>query len=373
MIKVVFLIRSLDEGGTERQLATLLPRLDRDRFDVTAVVFYAGGRFSSELAANKVHVVYLNKRGRWDLCGFLWRLISELKKLRPAVLHSYLVEPNLVAALIKPLFRSTRMVWGIRASNVDLKKHDWFARLNFRLQMFLSGVPDLVIFNSIAGREYHFARGFAQRRTVVIHPGIDTEQFKPDRQLGKTLRREWGVKDATVLIGLVARLDPMKGYPIFLQAASRLARRNADCHFVIVGNGAPEYRVLSHPVEEDDLSHRITLVGSRADMPAVYNALDIACLSSLAGEGLPNAIAEAMACGVPCVVTDVGDSALLVGDTGLVVPPNDPQALANGLAKCVTMLQNGELRDPRRRIQESFSLTKLANQTEAALLALAQS
>jgi len=373
MTKVVFLIRSLGTGGTERQLATLLPRLNKDRFDVTVMVFYAGGRFASELAANKVHVVCLDKRGRWDLVGFLWRLVTELRRLRPVILHSYLVEPNLIAVLIKPLFRSTRIVWGIRASNVDLKKYDWFARFNFRLQIFLSGVPDLIIFNSIAGRDHHFAGGSAQKRTVVIHPGIDTEQFKSDRQLGQTLRKEWGVRDETVLIGLVGRLDPMKGYPVFFQAASRLARGSTDCHFVIAGNGPPEYRaILCRLVEASDLTQRITWVGSHTDMPAVYNALDIACMSSLFGEGLPNAIAEAMACGVPGVVTDVGDAALLVGDTGLVVPPNDPQALADGLAKCVRMLHNGELHDPRRRIQENFGVAKLANQTEAALLALTQ-
>ncbi|HJZ82816.1 MAG TPA: glycosyltransferase [Pyrinomonadaceae bacterium] len=372
MIKVVFLIRSLDRGGAERQLATLIRRLNKDRFDLTLITFYAGGTLSAELAAHKVQVLGLHKRGRWDVFGFLWRLIRELKKLRPDIIHSYLVEPNLVAVFIKPFFTSTKIVWGVRAANVDLTKYDWFARFNFRLQALVSGWPDLIIFNSNNGRAHHLALGFPPQRSLVIRPGVDTEEFRPDRPSGISIRRAWNIAEGTVLIGLVGRFDPMKDHQTFLKAAALLSGDVSDCRFVLVGDGPADYLAnLRRAVAENRLSDRVVWAGPRGDMPAVYNALDIACSSSVS-EGLPNAIAEAMACGLPCVVTDVGDSALLVGDTGIVVPPRDPQALAGGLKECVDNLRAGLAPNPRPRIITEFNVQRLVERTEAALDSLAQ-
>ena len=151
-----------------------------------------------------------------------------------------------------------------------------------------------------------------------------------------------------------------------------LSRDRADLSFVCVGTGGEDYAAsLRRLADEYEITDRLIWAGARADMPAVYNALDLACSSSSFGEGLPNALAEAMACGVPCVVTDVGDSALLVGDTGIVVPPNDPQALADGLALCVAMLASKQKLNPRARIEERFGVSQLKNETEAVLTALA--
>ena len=368
MIRIAFLIRSLGHGGAERQLATLVKALDRDRFDVTVITFYSAGHFEDELAESNIRLISLRKRGRWDVLGFLWRLIGELKRLRLEILHSYLVEPNLVAVLLKPLFRFTKVVWGIRASNMNLKHYDWFTRLNFRLQSLASRFADLIIANSEAGREYHFAHGFPAQKCIVIHGAVDTERFKPDQESGRALRAAWGITDA-VLIGLVGRLDPVKDHATFLKAAALISLRESELWFVCVGNGPEEYEAsLRRLADEHRISQRVIWAGARDDMPAVYNALDVACSSS-SSEGFPNTIAEAMACGVPCVVTDVGDSALLVGDTGIIVPPNDPQALAQALAECITM--PASMRgNPRSRIEERFAVSQLVNNTTAALKAV---
>jgi glycosyltransferase involved in cell wall biosynthesis len=372
MIRVVFLIRSLGRGGSERQLATLARALNRERFEVTVITFYPGGDFEKELADGGVRVVSLRKRGRWDILGFLWRLRRALGQIRPHVIHSYLVEPNLLAVLFKPLSRPAKVVWGIRASKMDLSRYDWFARVNFRLQTFASRFADKVIFNSNAGRDYHVARGFPARRCAVIHGGVDAERFKPDRESGRRIREAWAVDDDALLIGLVGRLDPMKDHRTFLKAAELLSRRDFKLRFACVGGGPEGYAARLRRIAEDyKLADVFIWAGERRDMPAVYNALDIACSSS-SGEGMPNAIAEAMACGVPCVVTDVGDSALLVGEAGIVVSPGDPPALSEGLARCLNMLKAGEARSPRPRVAEHFSVSKLVSRTEAVLSALAE-
>lgn len=373
MTRVVFLIRSLNRGGAERELAVLARSLDRSRFDLTVLTFYPEGHFAKEIYDHGIPVISLQKKSRWDVIRFFWRLVTELRRIQPHIIYSFLVEPNLLTIFVRPFLRRTKMVWGIRASNMDLEHYDWFARLNFKLQVFFSGFADLIIFNAHAARDYHFARGFAARNTTVIHQGIDTEIFKPRRLAGSELRTEWGIDPNAILIGVIARLDPMKDHATFIKAAGWVAQQNKDARFVCVGGGPAKYdsqlRLLA---DQEQISDRVTWAGARDDMWAVYNAMDIACSSSAFGEGLPNAVAEAMACGIPCVVTDVGDSALLVGDIGIVVPPNNAQALADGLTRCIDMLRSAQISNPRLRITENFDSATMAQRTDAALSALVE-
>jgi glycosyltransferase involved in cell wall biosynthesis len=246
--------------------------------------------------------------------------------------------------------------------------------LNFKLQAFCSRFADLIISNSHAGRDYHLAQGFPAQNTIVIHSGVDTEFFKRNRSAGTSVRKEWGIDPDAILIGLVARLDVMKDHAAFIKAAALVARHHQDVRFVAVGSGPPQYsKQMCSLVGQNQISDRFVWAGARDDMLAVYNALDIACSSSAFGEGTPNAIAEAMACGVPCVVTDVGDSAFLVGDTGVVVPPHNVAALAEGLSKSITMLRQRQTADPRLRITENFAATTAAARTEAAFTELIKS
>lgn len=370
MTRVVVLVRSLNRGGTERQVLTLARSVDRNRFDLTVLTFYPGGDLAPLLEAGDIPVISLQKEGRWDVIGFFWRLVKQVRGFKPDIVYSFLVEPNLLSPFLKPFSPGAKVVWGIRASNMQLQHYDWFARLNFRLQVCCSRFADLIIFNSDAARDYHLAQGFSMRNTVVIHPGVDTEVFKPDRSAGSPLRTEWGIDPDAILIGLVARLDPIKDHRTFIRAAGLVARLNQNARFVCVGGGPATYSAeLRSLADENQLSDRLIWTGERDDMAAVYNAMDLVCSSSL-GESLPNAIAEAMACGIPCVVTDVGDSAFLVGDNGLVVPPNNPQALADGLSKCIDLLRSGHRLDPRSRITGNFDSVTMTNRTETALNAL---
>ncbi|HIC04671.1 MAG TPA: glycosyltransferase, partial [Nitrospirales bacterium] len=153
--------------------------------------------------------------------------------------------------------------------------------------------------------------------------------FQPDRIAGQTIRKEWGISDHEKLIGLVARLDPMKDHLTFIQAAAELSKLRDDVRFVCVGTGPSRYQQKLQAMSKQlDVHSRLIWDGPRLDMPAVYNAFDLACSSSSWGEGFANAIGEAMASGVPCVATDVGDSAVIVGDIGVIVPPQDPKSLA---------------------------------------------
>jgi glycosyltransferase involved in cell wall biosynthesis len=367
------LIRSLTTGGAERQLVELAKGLDRETFDVTVVSFYAGGEFARELAATNVPVISLDKTGRWDILPFLIRFVTLLRKLRPDVLKTDMAGANLVASLMKPLFPHTRVVWGIEASYIYYNRYDWLPRLTARLQILLSRLPDVIVFNSFAGRDYHVSAGFKGARMVVIQNGIDTTQFAPDLKAGFRLRASWRMPEGSLLIGIVGRLDPIKDHPTFLRAAAILAGSRPDVTFVCIGGGPEEYaRDLRNLADDLGLQGRVIWPGFvTKDMAAAYNALDL-CSSSSYGEGTSNAIAEAMACGVPCVVTDVGDSALIVGDTGVVVPPKNPDALAVGWAAMIERLAgNPGLRAAaRKRIESNLSAETLVANMSNTLLGL---
>jgi len=368
-IKLAFLVRSLDYGGAQRQLITLAKALDQDLFDVTVISFYSGQPLETELANSAVRFISLDKRGRWDLLGFLRRLIHQVRVIRPDILHGYLDIPNLLALFIKPLVHA-RVVWGIRVAEIDLRQYDWLRWLAAQLERMSARFADLIIVNSAAGFERYRAKGLSHRKMIVIPNGIDTDLFKPDREAGAKLRTEWLISEHTKLIGTVGRLDPMKDLPTFLEAAALVCRRRNDVRFACIGAGPASYTLkLQKLTAELGISDKVSFSGARADVTGVYNALDVFCSSSY-GESLPNSIAEAMACGVPCVVTDVGDSALLVGDCGIVVRSQDTEALAAGIIRCLTANQSEAGKRGRVRITENFSVRQLAERTAEALICL---
>lgn len=365
------MIRSLEQGGAERQLVTLARLLDPLQFEVTIVTFYGGGALAAELRDTHVRLITMEKQGRWDIWRFLLQLVQQLRALAPDALHGYLSGANLLASLLQPCLPGTRIVWGVRASNMDLHRYDWLSRLEFRLQCVLARAADLIIINSAAGHAYHLAHGFPGDRMVVIPNGIDTDYYRPDPPARLRLRAAWGIAEKITLIGLVGRLDPMKDHPTFLRAAALLARERPDVRFVCVGEGNESYARQLHQLADDlQISAQVIWAGGRTDMPAVYNALDLLTSSSSFGEGFSNVIGEAMACGVPCVVTAVGDSALIVGEAGIKVPPGDPAALAAGWRHMLLRLQDDRVRlaaTLRERIVEQFSRDLLVSRTAAAL------
>lgn len=368
-IKVLFLTLSLNHGGAERQLVILAKGLHKRGHEVSVAVFNPNGPFEKDLKESGIPVITLNMCRRWDIIHAISHLITVLRFQKPDILHSYLGGPNILTILLKVVLPSnTRIVWGIRASNVNLREYSLIDRVTYYLERVLSGFSDHIIVNSSSGLEYASQKGFPRGKMVVIQNGIDTDRYFIDRSAGKKIRAEWGIKDHETLIGLVGRLDPMKDHPVFLKAASFIARDKKDIRFVCIGNGTESYRFKLLSLSKALGLDRIMLwTGSRDDMPAVYNAMDIIVSSSAYGEGFPNVIGEAMACGVPCVVTDVGDSAYVVGDTGIVVSPRDPDALAGGMKNLLDSDLTALGLKARQRVVENFNLEQLVNKTEEEL------
>jgi glycosyltransferase involved in cell wall biosynthesis len=373
-MRILLSIPSLMPGGAERQFAELAAGLSARGHEVLAVALDQGGPLEASLGG--AGLVVLGKSSRLGNVRVAFGLAGRLRSFRPQVHYAFLTTPCVLGALLKPFFPATRLVMGLRATDVDHAAYTYgrAGRFLHGLEARLSALADLVIANSQAGRRDGLARGFPEARTAVVHNGIDTTRCLPDRALGLALRTAWGIGPEEVLIGQVARLDPMKDHPNFLRAAALLAARRPEARFVCVGGGPEAYQAELHrQAAELGLSGRLVWAGGRADMPAVYNALDALCLSSAYGEGFPNVLGEAMACGVPACATDAGDAALVLGGTGAVVPRRDPEALAAGLKGLLERLEReGEVLRAacRERIVANFGVERMVRDTEALLAPL---
>ena len=379
-MKILFLIQSLEIGGVGRQLSILTNHLALRGHDMSVIALYAtdqNWKLIWKLDSIDIRSLLLNKptgvlAAGIELIKATLELRSLLKRENIQILYGYLGHTaRFIAWLATRGMPNTKLIWGTRTSgdNTDLYPRNWKVSFLFNLCKWVSASVPLMISNSEAGYAYRKAKGYGCQKHLVITNGFDVEKFKPDPQARVRMRSELGALENEKLIGRVGRLDPMKGYPDFLEAAALLAKERKDVRFVIAGDGPDTYRrQLQLLSQELGLTERLIWAGVREDMPAVYNALDIACSSSSYGEGFPNTIGEAMACGIPCVVTDVGDSAKIVGDEGIIVPSGDPKKLANGLKTMLLQLDDIKPHLLRERIMNRFSIETMVESTEKALI-----
>ncbi|MBF0382001.1 MAG: glycosyltransferase [Magnetococcales bacterium] len=377
-LKIILFIGSLAAGGAERQISQLARDLDKRHHIVTVSTLYPGGVNWHWLKQNsnvKVQSLYPKKNNSTVLTGL--QLLSAplalrkiLKQSRPDILYSLLNITNFFAWFATWGFKPTTMVWGIRASKMELV---WKEYLPFKGCSWLSKNVAAIIFNSHSGLQHHENCGYRGKKHVVIVNGIDTNRFKPDESLRAKVRLQWGVGDDETLIGLVGRLNSVKEHPTFLKAAAHLKEEYSNLRFICIGSGSAVYTDQLKKMATDlGLDGTLIWTGEFQDMAMAQNGLDIA-VSASSSEGFSNTIGEAMACGVPCVVTDVGDSAKIVGDCGVVVAAGDYMALANGLKSLLSKESNKKValkKAVRSRIKKLYSIDKLVSDTESLLYSL---
>ncbi len=312
-MKLAFIIRDLGHGGAQRQLSILTAGLVREGHEVSVLHFY-GGPFEPSLREAGVKTICIGKKSRWDLLGFFFRLIKAARSAQPEVLHGYLAESNLMALFLKPFCGFPRVAWGVRDSQTDAHLWGTLGKLSFRLNCLLARFADVIICNSKAGRDYYLTRGYPAHKTHVVPNGIDTERFQP---------RVRSSGFSPPVFGLVGRLSPMKDHATFLKAAALVP----NARFVIVGSGDETYAQQMRDLATS-LGVQVTWLPAQSDMPSVYATFDCLVNSSAFGEGFSNVIGEAMACGVPCIASDVGDSAWIIGNPAQIFPAGDHEALA---------------------------------------------
>lgn len=337
-LRICHVISGLETGGAESMLYKLLSGLDRERFEAEVVSLTSIGPTGPKIQKLGVPVRALGlARGIANPLGVL-RLARWLRGSRPDLVQTWMYHADLLGGLAARLV-GVPVVWNIRHSDLSAKGNKRTTILARQAGARLSRMlPQRIICCSEVAQEIHIQMGYAADRMVVIPNGFDLEAFRPDPAARRSVRRELDLPDQAHLIGLVARFNPQKDHATFVEAARRLAAQKPGVHFLLCGDGVTWMNhALTELIRQAGLADYFHLLGPRDDIPRLSAALDLAASSSAYGEGFPNVVGEAMACGVSCVVTHVGDSALIVGNTGRVVAPGDPGGLAKAWAELLSL------------------------------------
>ncbi|MCW3101011.1 MAG: putative Phosphatidylinositol alpha-mannosyltransferase [Chthonomonadaceae bacterium] len=369
MIKVVHIITGLKVGGAETMLCKLVTRLSSPEVTHEVVSLGLVGPLGERIRQAGVPVVALNMRpNRVDPRPVL-KLAKWLRRKQPDVIVTWLYHADLVGGIANKLAGDFPLAWNVRRSFMDretLKRSTFFlGRLCCRLSHV---IPHRILCCSKSGMEEHVRLGYDSAKMEIIPNGFDTEIFRPNPSARTSVREELGLPENTLLIGMLGRYHPMKDHENLIHAATMLVKAHPDVHFVCAGaNITWQNPELAHRLRSADLCSNFHLLGTRADIPTLTAALDVATLSSRSGEGFPNVIGEAMACGIPCVVTDVGDSGYIVGETGVVVAARSPVALQSGWERLLALPLEERYRlgaQARLRIQTEFSLDAIVTRYE---------
>ncbi len=302
-------------------------------------------------------------RGRITLSG-VWKLWRLLRQIHPQTVQTWMYHADLIGGVIARLAGVKRVLWGIHHTTLDAEKSRrstiWVARWCARISFW---VPSTIICCAQKALEVHRELGYAAEKLRVIPNGYDLVRFRVDEDACVRLRTEWNMGNRW-LIGMVGRFDPLKDHENLLNALAIIKSNGVDFCCVLVGRDLDERNMqLTSWLAELNLTNEVKLLGQRTDIPDVMNALDVHVLSS-SGEAFPNVVAEAMACGTPVVTTNVGDAALIVSETGWVVPPRNPGVLADALLQAHTAMQDeaawqARCTAVRRRVETHFSLERM--------------
>jgi glycosyltransferase involved in cell wall biosynthesis len=354
-------IPGLGTGGAEQVLASLLMAKREQPFSQIVVDLLGGSAgesaMSAAIRAAGIPVHRYGGRTAFDIPIMVFRLSYLIRKLRPTAIQSWLYYADLAtlwALELSSRRATTRLYWGIRSSNMDQSHYRRALSLTIRACAKRSARPDAVVANSYAGRDAHRALGYAPRAFPVIPNGIDTQRFRPNASARSRIRAQLELPEGKPFVIHVARVDPMKDHASLLAVATALP----NVHFVMVGLGT----------EKINAPNNLVALGIRRDMPDLYAAADLSLSTSIFGEGFPNAVAESMACSVPVVATDVGDSRRIIGTTGMIVSPRDIAAMTAAITLLLAESQAERCvrgSAARRRIEDHYSLSRMVHTFDA--------
>lgn len=351
-------------------LYKLLSSMNQSRFESTVVSMMDKGSVGARIEALGIPVYELGMINGRPTIGAMWRLIRLLRSLEPDIIQGWMYHGNISALLVKIFIaKHPPVLWNIRQTLYSMEKEKWLTQLVIRTASYLSAMAARIIYNSRVSTIQHETIGYRSGKRIILSNGFDIKRFCPSVDTLNIKHQALGFDENTLVIGLFARYHPMKDHTNFINAANIVYLTRPDVHYVLVGRNVsssnPDMLELVNASAARDNFH---LLGERSDIPELMAAIDIAVVSSAWGEGFSNALGEAMACGTPCVVTDVGDSAWILGESsGEVVAPRDPDALAAGMLKLLNMEKEKRRalgHNARQRIVDEFSIEKIAHQYE---------
>jgi len=360
---VLFVTTGLDAGGAEAVLLRLLDRLRGGPVAPALASLRSGGVLRDQAIALNIPFLELGmESGAGRKAAAPFRLAGFARSAGAEILQGWMYHGNIAASFSSLMVSGSQVSWSVRQSLGALSTEKEATVRVIRRAMSVRRRPVKIVYNSETSARDHEQLGYAADRRMIIPNGFDLERFQPDSLAGRRLRAELQIPESTLLVGMIARHHPVKDHKGFFAAAERLGATRKDVHFILAGEGVtPDNQELAGLVAGHGLADRCHLLGRRDDIPSLTAALDLATLTSLS-EGFPNVLGEAMACGVPCVGTDVGDTDKLLNETGGVVPCRDPQALVAAWERFLAMTPEQRQQvgvNSRATIRSRYSLDRM--------------
>ncbi|MCX0346043.1 glycosyltransferase [Acinetobacter radioresistens] len=362
-MKIVHIITGLNNGGAEGVLYRLVTNDKKNEHIVISMM--DAGKYGPLLEVKNIKTYFLNLRRGSISISALINLKKILKIEQPDIVQTWMSHADLIGGIVARFTGFKNIVWNIRHSKIEHTTSNLKTRAIILLSMFLSNaVPKKIICCSYKTYEDYSNNGYRKDKMEVISNGYDFEQFNQNIELRALIRKELNIAENDILLGMVGRCDPAKNHLGLLEALS-LVRKNINFKFLLIGRDLNiNNELIVKKIKQLNLTENIILLDQRKDIPAIMNALDLHVLSSSYGEGFPNVIAEAMACGTLCVSTDVGDASVIVDQYGWVVQPNSPELLANAILKAIELKIDASVwsnmkHDAKKHIIKSFSLSSM--------------
>ena len=337
-MNILHIIVGLESGGAERALQRMV------EFDVgntscthAVVSLTDAGTIGPELRRQGVDVLVLRLRSALDLPRVFWRLLGIVRTRRPDIVQTWMYHADFLGGLAARLAGPYALVWCVRTTDLPAGNWSVTAVLRWVCARLSHWIPGAIVCAAQASRVSHVAVGYDDSKMVVVPNGYDFSRFKAGAGERNAWRTEHGIAVDDLVVGSVGRWHADKDPNNFIRMAAVLAHQHDHVRFLMVGRGLDSgNQALMRSIDASGLMQRFVLAGESKDVPLCLAAMDVFCLHSR-NEGFPNVLAEAMAMGLPCVTTDVGDAAMLLGDCGHVVPKQDAAALADGVTRLLQL------------------------------------
>ncbi len=363
---VIHLINGLETGGAEKALFNLINGGLEKKYTNHVISLSNLGKIGPDIQALGVPVTTLNMKGVWSVLPALLKLHHTIKEINPDIIQGWMYHGNLAALFARKMTKcKSALIWNIHHTLYDIKLEKLMTRQVIRLNRLFSSSPDMLLYVSQQSRKLHENYGYKPETGFVLPNGTDVDKFSFSQATGKKIRAQLDVPDDARVVGHAARLHPMKNHPMLIQAAVIIASKSPDVHFLFAGKGVASDNDKLTTMIPSSIESRIHLLGERNDISELMCAMDVYCLSSSWGEAFPIVLGEAMSTMIPCVATDVGDSELIIGDTGVIVPPDNLEAFVEGIEDILSMPReerNLMGKNARTRIEKNFSLVAIVEQ-----------
>jgi len=358
LITILYIITDLNIGGAENLLFRLLSKLDKDKYNPVVISIASKGKIGKKIEKEGIKVFSLNINSFISLFPGILKLFYRIRIINPRIIHTFLVHSALLSLIAKMKYSST-IIWNIFSSDLSYKSNNYLTVIVIKICALLSKfVPDKIILDSKSSYKAHKKAGYNDKIMKVIYNGIDTKIFYFNDKVRKTYRNKFFPNNNELVIGLIARYHPVKGHDVFIKAAGLLSQQINNVKFLLNGRGVNEENIeLMKLINNQNIKNICHFSNEDLDILEFLSACDI-LVSSSYYESFPMMICEAMSSRIPCVVTNVGDCAKIVADTGIIVDKGDSIAIAKSLVKLINMNKESRLQLGKRarlRIKSLFS------------------